>query len=314
MPMTRRRALALTAAVAAVPHIASAQANEPVIVHVGTQPAEFSADLFYGIDTGIFQRAGLSIDLQMLANGAQTSAAIVAGALNLGLADPLSVALAQQRGLDLVFIAPGCGFAMPWPLAWVTRADAGIVTAKDFNGKTIGTNGIKNAPSLMALYWIDHNGGDSQSVKWVEIPFSTAIGAIQEKRIDGELMAEPFLSQAREAGMHVTGLDHNTSATRWMVNGWVASRAWANANPALVKRFVAAMYESNHWGNTHTVETYPIIAKYTKLPEAVIPGMVKHPWIEQLSAPLVQPVLDTATRYGVLTKTVAATDLFYAGH
>ena len=265
MNVPRRRAIQLAAAALAAPQTASAQAAPaPLTLRFGTQPAEFAADVFYGIEQGFFSRAGIAIDLQMLPNGAATSAAILSGALDLGLTDPLTVAEAHLRGIDLAFIAPGAGFAIPWPLAFATRADAGIRVAKDFNGKTIGINGLKNAPAVMSYYWLDHNGGNSQSVKWVEIPFPTAVGAIAEKRIDGELMGEPFISQARDAGLRITMMDHNVAAASWMVNGTVATRAWAAKNPDAVRRFASALHEANRWANTHVPETYPIIAKYTK--------------------------------------------------
>jgi NitT/TauT family transport system substrate-binding protein len=311
--ISRARSLALlAAAAAAVPNAAFAQsATAEATLRVGSLPGEFAADIFYAIDEGFFQRAGIKIDLQMLSNGAATSAAILGGSLDIGLTDPLTVAEGYLRGLDVVFIAPGAGFAKPWPMALASRPDANISVAKDFNGKTIGTLAIKNAASMMANYWIDHNGGDSQSVKWVELPFPTAVDAIVGKRIDGYLLGEPFLLQGRDAGLHITPLEHNTSADLWLVNGWVTTRTWADKNSDVVRRFIAAMHDANRWANTHVADTFPIIAKYTKLPQTTVERIMRHPWIETLQAPLVQPVLDTCAHYGLLSKAFPAKELFY---
>jgi NitT/TauT family transport system substrate-binding protein len=312
MNVSRQRAIQLAAAAVAAPQVAAAQAvAAPITVRVGSQPAEFTADLIYGIEQGFFQRADLSIDLQMMANGAQTGAAIIGGALDIGLTDPLTVAQGHVRGIDFVFIAPAAGFATPWPLAFATRPDDGIRDAKDFNGKTIGIGSIKNAPTVMSRYWIDHNGGDSTSVKWLEIPFSETVAAIVSKRIDGALLGEPYLTQARDAGLHITLMVRNTSAAFWMVTGWTTTREWANRNTDTVRRFASAMRESNHWGNTHVAESVPIVAKYTKLPETVIAGMMRHPWIETLRAADVQPVIDTCAQYGVLPRTFPAKEILY---
>jgi NitT/TauT family transport system substrate-binding protein len=313
LEISRARSLAfLAAAAAAAPTAAFAQSSAPeVTLRVGSLPGEFAADIFYGIDEGFFQRAGIKIDLQMLSNGAAVSAAILGGSLDIGLADPLTVAEGYLRGLDVVYIAPGAGFALPWPMAFATRPDANISVAKDFSGKTMGILAVKNAASMMAYYWIDHNGGDSQTVKWVELPFTTAVSAIVDKKIDGYLMGEPFLIQARDAGLHITPLEHNTSANLWLVNGWVTTRAWADKNKDVVHRFSAAMQDANRWANTHVADTSPIVAKYTKLPQTTIDRMMRHPWIETLQAPLVQPVIDTCAHYGVLSKTFPAKELFY---
>jgi NitT/TauT family transport system substrate-binding protein len=187
----------------------------------------------------------------------------------------------------------------------------GVREAKDLNGKTIGTNALRNAPGIMSYYWIDHNGGDSKSIKWVEVPFSTGVAAIQAKRIDGELFGEPFVSQARDAGLTITLMEHNTSAGLWMVDGWMTTRAWANRNVATVRSFANAIRAAGRWANTHVPDTVPIVAKYTKLPEATIKGIMPHPWIETLQAALVQPVLDTCASYGVLSNTFPARDIFY---
>ena len=313
MHVTRRRCISLAAAAILTSSVArSRAAAATTIVHVGTQPAEFSSDLFFGIDTGIFRSHDLAIDLQFLSNGAQTSAAIIGGSIEVGLVDPLSTALAHVHGLDLVYIAPGCGYTDPAPMALVTRAGTGEISAKDLTDKTIGTVSLKNAPQLLAFYWIDHNGGDSKAVKWIEMPFAASLGAIEEKRIDGALLPDPLLVEARKRGFQVTYLRHNELTTRWMVNGWAATRTWADANGALVKRFASAMLEANQWGNAHPVDAYPIITKYTKFPDTLLSAMTKHPWIERLSVPLVQPILDAAYHYGVLSQEVRAADLFYA--
>jgi NitT/TauT family transport system substrate-binding protein len=314
LEISRARSLAFlaAAAAAAVPTAAFAQSPAAeVTLRVGSLFGEFAADIFYGIDQGFFQRAGIKIDLQMFTNGAATSAAILGGSLDIGLTDCLTVAEGYLRGLDVVFIAPGAGFGKPWPMAFATRSDANISVAKDFNGKTMGILAVKNAASMMAYYWIDHNGGDSQSVKWVELPFPTAVDAIVDKRVDGYLLGEPFLTQARDAGLHITPLEHNTSADLWLVNGWVTTRAWADKNKDVVRRFIAAMHDANRWANTHVADTFPLIAQYTKIPQTTVERIMRHPWIETLQAPLVQPVIDTCAHYGVLSKTFPAKELFY---
>lgn len=310
MQTTRRGAIGLMAAAVGAPAIARAQ-SAPTTLRVGSQPAEFTADLIYAINQGFFAKQGITIELQMMANGAATSAALLGGSLDVGLTDPLTVAEAHVNGVDLVFIAPGAGFATPWPLAFATHPDLKIKDAKDFNGRTIGINALRNAPAVMSYYWLDHNGGDSRSVKWVEVPFPAGVAAIQAKRIDGELFGEPFVSQARNAGLAITLMERNTSAPLWMVNGWIARRSWANANVDVVRRFSAAIVAANRWANAHVAETVPIVAQFTKLPEATIKGMIPHPWIESLRADIVQPVLDTCASYGVLTHTFPAKDIFY---
>jgi NitT/TauT family transport system substrate-binding protein len=309
---SRKRLLQLAFAAVALPTSALAQtAKAPVKIRVGTQPAEFTADIIYAIKEGFMERAGLALDLQYLTNGNMTSNAIISGALDIGLNDTLGVAQAHVRGVDLVFLAPATAFATPWPTGFVTAADAGIRTAKDLNGKTLGTRGLQNAPNQMASAWVDNNGGDSKSIKWVEINSAVAMAAIQSKRIDGVLIGEPYFTQAKEAGMHIMLLDHNAPSNLWMVNGWAAMRPWADANTDTVKRFSAAILAANKWANTHEAETYPIVAEYTKIPLAAVAKMMPHPWLESFQPATAQAVIDTCAKYGSLSRSFPASELFY---
>lgn len=299
-------------AAVALPQSALAQTGKPPVkLRVGTQPAEFTADIIYAQKEGFLDRAGISVDLQNLTNGNMTSNAIIAGALDIGLNDTLGVAQAHVRGVDLVFLAPASAFATPWPTGFVTAADGPIKTAKDLNGKTIGTRGLQNAPNQMASAWIDNSGGDAKSIKWVEITSATAVAAIQAKRIDGALIGEPYFTQAKEAGMHIMLLDRNLPSNLWMVNGWAAMRPWAAANVDTVKRFSAAILAANKWANTHEADTFPIVAAYTGIPEAVVAKMMPHPWLESFQPATAQAVIDTCAKYGSLAKSFPATELFF---
>jgi len=44
--------------------------------------------LIYAINQGFFAKQGITIELQMMANGAATSAALLGGSLDVGLTDP----------------------------------------------------------------------------------------------------------------------------------------------------------------------------------------------------------------------------------
>ena len=312
---SRKRLLQLAFAATILPTGVAAQtAKVPVKLRVGTQPAEYTADIIYAIQEGFFDRAGVAVELQYRTNGNLTSDAIISGALDIGYTDTLGVAQAYLRGIDLAFLAPGAAFATPWPTGFVTNPDAGIRTAKDFNNKTIGTRGLANAPNRMAAAWIDNNGGDAKSIKWVEINSATAVAALEAKRIDAALVGEPYFTQAREAGMHITLFDHKPPSNLWMVNGFAARRSWADANTEAVRRFAAAILAANHWANTHESETYPIVATYTKIPEATVAKMMGHPWLESFQPAAVQVVIDICTKYGSLSRSFPAAELFYVPH
>jgi NitT/TauT family transport system substrate-binding protein len=307
---SRKALLAMVATGTLFPRSAFAQSSA-ASVRVATQPAEFTADLIYAQQQGFFKKAGLDVDIQNLTNGNATSAAIISGAVDIGLNDTLGVAQAHTHGVDLVFIAPAAAYSPPWSTAFISLPETNLREPKDFNGKTIGTRGLRNAPNMMASAWIDKNGGDSSTIKWVEIVSSSAIAAIQAKRLDSVLIGEPYIEQGRGTGLHVNVIEHNLPADTWLVNGWTCRRDWVDANLDKAKRFAGAILEANRWANAHSEASFPIVAAYTGIPEATVAKMMRHPWVESGGASIAQPVIDISAHYGVLPHAFPAADIFY---
>lgn len=72
--MPTRFAVLVLAALLAVPSSLAAQAPAPIALHVGAIPSEVAGELFYGIDTGIFKKNGLDVDIQFFNNGGAIAA------------------------------------------------------------------------------------------------------------------------------------------------------------------------------------------------------------------------------------------------
>lgn len=56
--------------------------------------------------------------------------------------------------------------------------------AKDFSGKTVAVNGLKNITQLSVQLWVDRNGGDSAAVKFLELPFAEMGAALEAGQAD----------------------------------------------------------------------------------------------------------------------------------
>src|SRR5665213_3364554 len=86
--------------------------------------------------------------------------------------------------------------------------------------------------------WVDQTGGDSKTLKFVEIPNTAQAPAVAEKRIDAAVLQQPDLALALETGrVKVLGLAYSAISTNFMFAGWFAMDTWATAHPDLVKTF-----------------------------------------------------------------------------
>lgn len=261
---------------------------------------------------GFFKKHGLDVQFQMMQNGSAIASAVAGGSLDIGFADVISIASAHARGLPFIYLAPTLlnSYAAP-TLALMVNGNGPIKDAQDLAGKTIGVNGINNITMVPVEAWIDKSGGDSKAVKWVEVPIPAALDAVAGGKIDAAVYGEPFITFGTDKGMRAIYMEKNAIAPRYMLAGFMTTKAWAAKNPLVATEFIAAMKEIAQWANTNRAASAAILSKYTKLPLPVVERMKRGQFAANLLASDFQPVIDAAAKYGVLPKAFPAPELFY---
>jgi NitT/TauT family transport system substrate-binding protein len=307
--MKRHRALALIGSAAAVPLASQwALAQGLTTLKVATTPTDIGAQPFYATDMGFFKAVGIEANTQVIANGAAITAAVLGGAIDVAQSNIVSLALAHQRGLDVVVIAPAGIYSSKEPTsAIVVAKTSAFKTAKDLNGKTIACNGLQNISQIGPEAWLDKNGGDLASYKWTDMPFPDMIGAINTGRVDAALIAEPVLSDALANGSRVLGYAYDAVAPSFLIGAWFTTGAWAKKNPDVVKRFQKAMATSAAWANKNRTQSAQILNKATKI--VVLPTMNRTTYGEKLDPSMMQPLIDATAKYGTLKSVFPAIDL-----
>ena len=270
-----------------------ASAQTLVKLQVATTPNDSGAEVFYAQDMGFFKKAGLDVEITTLNNGGLISAGVAAGTFDVAQSAVSSVASAHERGINFVIIAPAALWTSDRPTsALVVAKNSPLASAKDFDGKTIAVNGLRNVTQVGPEAWIEQGGGNLASVKFLELPFADMPGAVAAGRIDA--------AQRR--------LQRNPIAKRFLLAGWFSTTVWAQQHPDLVKKFAAAMLETARWANANPVASGKILEKYTKLP--VSPTMARVLYPERMIPSEAQPLIDASARYGALKKTFPASEIF----
>jgi NitT/TauT family transport system substrate-binding protein len=311
--MIRRLCTALAFCLALVPFGASAQTTPGLVqLKLGVIPVEAGAEAYYATDMGFFKKQGLDVDMQTMQNGASIAAAVAGGTLDVGFADTISISSAHSRGLPFIFLAPALLNSYVAPtLALMVAGNGPIHEAKDLNGKTIGVNGLNNITMLPFEAWIDRSGGDSKSIKWIEIPIPAADDAVVAGKIDAATIGEPFITFGIDKSLRALYVEKNAIAPRYVLAGFMTTKDWAAKNPALAAKFIAAIKEAGQWANANPAASAAILAKYTKIPQPVVDRMKRGQFAETLLVSDFQPVIDAAAKYGVLPKAFPATEFFY---
>ena len=309
LALGRRTALGLLAAAPAAFALPARAAGTPV--RIGVQPVESAGQTFYGKDLGWFDQAGLDVEISSMASGPALVAAVLGGALDIGLSAVGSVAQAHVKGLGVKIIA-SAGMSLSTAPTDVTMValDSPMKTAADFSGKTIAVNAIGNVLMYATQLWIDKNGGNSKSVKWVEMPFPSMADAIAAKRVDGATMAEPYVSDAKTVARAIAS-PMDAIALTIPATCWFATDAWLQQQPAVAAKVVDVFRRAAVWANGHPKEAGAILLRYTKIKPETLAVMTRSTFGIDVVPSQIQALIDAGVRYGDVDHTINAGDLIW---
>jgi NitT/TauT family transport system substrate-binding protein len=298
--MDRARFLSATGATAAIA-LAPQLARADVPLSVMTLPIDQGAQAFYAQDLGYFKNAGLDATVSITNFGTQVASAVAGGSIQIGQSNVISLAAAHERGLPFALIAAAGLYSTLKPTSMmIVDKNSPLKTAKDLSGKTVAVNGLKSITQISVQAWADQNGGDSQQIKFVEMPFVEMEPALVSGRIDMALLADPDATTALAAGRtRPFGKAFDAIGKQFLIGGWFAKTDWISANVDTVHKFVAVMRQSAQWANkpANTKASAAILEKYTKV---AVGNANRILYGERLDPALIQPCIDVAAKYGVL--------------
>ena len=310
--------LASAAGVTAASSTALAQ-KAPSTVRVGIIPSDFGAQPYYAKDLGFFMRRDLTAELTGLANGAAIAAAVAGGALDVGFSNIVTLVTAHAKGLPFTILAAANLYDATSPTVGLlaVKRESKLNTAKDFNGKIVGVGAINNVTHLGARAWIDNNGGDSNAIKWIEVPITNMAAEVLTDRIDGvilDLGIYPTLGRPGDP-LRIAAATFNAIAPRFLTGGWFTTQEWISKHSTEARDFVASMADAARWANTtknHRASA-EILARYLKSSANDINASPRVAYGTSVTAPMVQPLIDVVARYKVISAAFPAADMIASG-
>jgi len=314
MPDLSRRAalggVASWALAGAVARPALGQTGSSDEIPCATAPNDSAGPMFYAGDLGYYKQARLNIKMSLLANSGAIPSGLASGAYSIVGLPVTLVAIAREKGIPMVMIAPLSLYVNTTPdHAMIVMKNSELRKASDLNGKTIAVRDLGNMSYLAARAWMDKNGGDSKSVRWFELPDTLDVAALQAGRLDAASISEPALDGALQGGeVRVLAPVFDAIAPRFLVAGCVTTDSFAKAHPELIRTYADVIAKTAKWANANHVKSGAILEKYSGA--VVPPGAARTVYSERLRASEVQPVLDLLVASGQLKKPVRANELF----
>lgn len=286
-----------------------------VTVRVGITPSDNDTPVVYGARAGLYAKGGLDVQLQKASNGSAVAAAVVSGTFDIGESSLVSLMNAHLRGVPVALIAAGSVYQAKAPMALlVVAADTPYKTAKDLEGKTIGVPSLNDLNSVATQAWVDKNGGDATTLKFVEFSNSAGTAGLVEHRIDAYVLFNPSLAAALDSGkVRVLGPAYGAIKDNYMFADWFATIDWADKHPDIVKTFAHVTAQAAAYTNAHHVETAPLVAEFTGIPLPIVLKMTRTDTATILNPADIQPLIDTAAKYKMIPHAFPAKDLIYPG-
>jgi NitT/TauT family transport system substrate-binding protein len=284
----------------------------PIVLHVGLVPNDDAATpLLYAQSSGMFAKAGIDVRLDVQTSGAAVTAAVMAGTFDIGKSSIVPLINAHEHALPVAIVAP----ASVWNgkaefAALLVRSDSPIKTGKDLDGKLIAVQSLNDMNEVATDAWVGSHGGDPATLRFVEIPMTAGVAALKAGRVDAAAFVEPVLVDALADGQlrALTGA-YDAIARQYLFAAWFSTKAWVHDHPDLAHQFARILATAAQYTNTHHAETAAMVAQFTSIPVAEIEHMTRTPSGTTLDPSWLQPIVDAAVKYKVLTQGFPASEM-----
>lgn len=230
-------------------------------------PNAVQAPVFTASREGFDRRRGIRLQIREPGQGPDGVKLVASGRAQLALLDIHDLALARERGADVVAI----GALVGRPLA-ALLAQPGIDRPRELEGKTVGVSGLPSDPAFLEAI-MQADGGDVRTVDQVVIGFS-AVQRLLTKRVD----AVPAFWNVEGVALRQRGRPVNAfkvedyGAPPYPEVVLITSRATLAARPADLRAAVAAIAE----GMKHTLaHPAPAIAQIVDAAGDADPSLVR---------------------------------------
>ena len=283
---------------------AAAAADVIATIRVAAPPTADVAPLIYAMRNGMFGKAGINVDFTLMSTGSAVSQGVAGGAIDIGYSALTALIAGHSRGIPFVLVAPGGMYQTSNPDAFmVVRKDSTLKNGRDLADKTIGVPSLRDLDGIATSAWVDQNGGNSQTLKFVELPSPAMLPALLEGRIDAFTNANPWITLAIDSGkVRVLSKSLDSIAPRFLITAWFANASFVEKNRDIMVRFEHVLQDAASAANAHRTDMIPLIASYTKLDPALIARMPHDFDSSYLDPALIQPMIDASAKYHAIDK------------
>jgi putative hydroxymethylpyrimidine transport system substrate-binding protein len=281
---------------------ASAPAPD-VTVALDFTPNAVHAPIYEAVQNGRDREHGVRLHIRTPGSGPDSLKLVASGKVGLGVLDIHDLAIARERGTDLVAV----GALVGRPLAALI-AQPGIARPRDLEGKTVGVSGLPSDPAFLRAI-VEHDGADYARIRQVTIGFA-AVSRLLSRRVD----AVPAFWNAEGVALKRRGLPvrefrvEDYGAPPYPEVVLMTSRATLQKHRDRIERALAAINDGLAYTRAHPDDAVAKIAHASETKDtglvraqldAVLPAFA--PGL-RLDRDVLEQWADFDTRVGLVTK------------
>jgi NitT/TauT family transport system substrate-binding protein len=220
-----------------------------------------------GVDTGIFKKHGIDVEISSFAGDAKEMQAVAAGSIDIALGGGPAIATIV-KGVPMKAVAAEAN--APNTILLVVLKDGPIQSVDDLKGRTVS---VSTAGSL--TYWLTQQlsraqGWGDNGIKIAPLGSAeTQIAALKTHQIDGVTTDSVTVYKFVETGAGRILVKFGDRVKDFHVHVIYASDSLISGNPEALKAFLAGWFETIAYMRDHRQETIDIAVKHTGVSAAV---------------------------------------------
>lgn len=269
-------------------------------VTVGTLPILPTAVIELGIDQGFFEDEGLALELETGQGGAALLPAVMSGSMDFATGNPISLLQARDRGLDVRVVASYTYDTSDGVHAVLAAADSDIESAQDLAGKTVAINTLNSMGDLTIMEAVEQDGGDPESVTFVEMPYPNMEQALERGDVDAVWTPEPFMTIIDGDVGKIVSYPGVESVEGHPTMMFFTSGDFVESDPETVEKMVTALNTAMDYATENPDEVRATAVEVLNLDEGLAQQVVLEDFGGPVRSDVVQRFGDLMNKFGVI--------------
>ena len=223
----------------------------------------FPADV--GIETGIFKKHGLAIEIVNFHGSAQLQQGLAANGIDIGLASGPELAFIAKGAPELAVAAMADA---PYVGNIVALKDGPVKSTADLKGKLVSVSSVGSLSQWLVRQLSIHEGWGQDGIRTVGLGgMSAQVAALRTHEVDA-ISCEPSTAfKLDDEGIGRIIFNFGTMIKDFHIHVMYARRDFLERQPDAMRAFLAGWFESLAYMRDHRQETVALASRVIGLPE-----------------------------------------------